>query len=368
MGTYLIEIVTERTLLAVMPTMDYDACVARILQSIEQSPKIHNVNKRLIGAYHRDLLLTGIGAARRQKLTNHLKVIAEHLGNDRFDQLDRTDIENLVEWFHTRGSAQSTISDYKQVLKQFYRWLNDGEEPEETKWIRRGPESYRRLLPRHLLTPDDVAAMIEHCVNDRDRAFIAVLWETGARIGELIDLRVGDIEEGLIGKRVVVMGKTGARRLLLIESDPHVTQWLETHPDPRPQRPLWCKIDQGPSDEQIGYNYIRLRLLERARKRAGIEKPVNPHHFRHSRATQLANWLTEAQLCGWFGWVQGSKVPARYVHLSGRDIDAAYLALAKAEGYRRLSPPPTPTSNGGVHSLREVESMRTSAHPYSLPG
>jgi hypothetical protein len=32
---------------------------------------------------------------------------------------------------------------------------------------------------------------------------------------------------------------------------------------------------------------------------------VNPHHFRHSRATQLANWLTEAQLCAWFGWVQG---------------------------------------------------------------
>ena len=121
MGTYLIEIVTARTLLAVMPTMDYDACVARILQSIEQSPKIHEVNKRLIGAYHRDLLLTGIGAARRQKLTNHLKVIAEHLGNGRFDRLDRADIENLVEWFHTRGSAQSTISDYKQVLKQFYR-------------------------------------------------------------------------------------------------------------------------------------------------------------------------------------------------------------------------------------------------------
>ena len=34
--------------------------------------------------------------------------------------------------------------------------------------------------------------------------------------------------------------------------------------------------------------------------------------------------MTEAQLCEWFGWVQGSDVPARYVHLSGRDIDNAY--------------------------------------------
>jgi hypothetical protein len=158
---------------------------------------------------------------------------------------------------------------------------------------------------------------------------------------------------------MVKLGKTGARRLLIIESEPHVTQWLEEHPDPRPQRPLWCKIDQGNPHEQIGYNYIRLRLLERAHKRAGIEKPVNPHHFRHSRATQLANWLTEAQLCGWFGWVQGSKVPARYVHLSGRDIDTAYLALAKTDGYHRLSPPTTPASKVGTRSQDELEPARS---------
>jgi len=335
-----------------MPTLDFEACVARTLAHIENSPQIHNENKRLIREFHRDLLLGGIGAARRQKLTAHLKVIADHLEGDRLDQLDRAAIEALIEWIYTRGTAPSTVADYKQVLKQFYTWLNDGEEPEETTWIRRGPESYRRLLPRNLLTPQDVAAMIEYCVNDRDRAFIAVLWETGARIGELIDLRVGDIEEGSTGKRVVVTGKTGARRLLLVESEPQITRWLTTHPDPRAQMPLWCKIEQGTPDEQISYNYIRLRLLERARKRAGVEKPVNPHHFRHSRATHLANWLTEAQLCGWFGWVQGSKVPARYVHLSGRDIDAAYLALATAEGYEGLPASSIQSSaKTGTHSL-----------------
>lgn len=186
--------------------------------------------------------------------------------------------------------------------------------------------------------------MIESCANDRDRAFIAMLWETGARIGELIDLCVEDIEDRPTGKHVMVTGKTGARRLLLVESAPHIARWLESHPYPHPHSPLWCKIEQGTVSEQISYNYIRLRLLERARKRAGIEKPVNPHHFRHSRATQLASWLTESQLCAWFGWVQGSKVPARYVHLSGRDIDAAYLALTNTEGYDGLQPTTTDDS------------------------
>ena len=37
--------------------------------------------------------------------------------------------------------------------------------------------------------------------------------------------------------------------------------------------------------------------------------------------------MTEAQLCGWFGWEQGSDIPAGYVHLSGRDIDNAYYTM-----------------------------------------
>jgi hypothetical protein len=43
----------------------------------------------------------------------------------------------------------------------------------------------------------------------------------------------------------------------------------------------------------------------------------------------MANYLTEAQMNAYFGWVQGSGMPSVYVHLSGRDIDDAIL---KANG------------------------------------
>ncbi|KXA90543.1 hypothetical protein AKJ40_01415 [candidate division MSBL1 archaeon SCGC-AAA259M10] len=51
-------------------------------------------------------------------------------------------------------------------------------------------------------------------------------------------------------------------------------------------------------------------MLNRVAEKADIDKPVNPHHFRHSRATFLANRLTESQMCEWFGWVQGSDRPS----------------------------------------------------------
>ena len=328
-----------------MPTMDYEAAVARTLAYIESAAHIHPENKQLIAEYHRDMVLADISSAQQQKLLAHFKIITDHVGQTRFVDLDKEAIVDLVAWLYTRGTSSSTVVDYKQAIKQFWKWLNDGDDPEETKWIRRGPVEQKRILPQSLLTPADIQVLLGVCHNDRDRAFVAVLWETGARIGELIDLEVGDIEQTALGKQMVVSGKTGSRRLLLLESESYLDSWLTAHPNRRPDAPLWCKIDtkQGSPDEVISYQYIRLRILDRASEQAGIQKPVNPHHFRHSRATYLANYLTEAQMCAWFGWVPGSRVPGRYVHLSGRDIDQAYVSMLENPGYTRL-----PEADGSI--------------------
>jgi integrase/recombinase XerD len=76
------------------------------------------------------------------------------------------------------------------------------------------------------------------------------------------------------------------------------------------------------------YGAIRMQLTKISRK-AGITKKIHPHLFRHSRATYMANYLTEAQMNAYFGWIQGSDMPSICVHLSGRDIDDAVL---KANG------------------------------------
>ncbi len=314
-----------------MPTHDYEEIVEQVMSRVEESGEIHEENKERIQEYHRDLKLDGIAPATQQKYLSYLVVVSRHIGDTRFDEMDKDDLKDLVAWVQSKNHAPSTVDTYKDIIRQFWSWLYDkdkkGEYPEEVAWINIDKKRSNGKLPQDLLTKEDIEAQIEACKNPRDKALIALLYETGARIGELIDVTVGDIEDRKHGKKIVIDGKTGSRRLPLVESVPYLNHWLNKHPNPEKEAPLWCKIQQGSPDDQLGYRYIREKILKRSMNDADIDKPSNPHHYRHSRASYLANEMTEAQLCEWFGWVQGSDVPAKYVHLSGRDIDNAYDAM-----------------------------------------
>jgi integrase len=144
-----------------------------------------------------------------------------------------------------------------------------------------------------------------------DTAFALVLWESGARIGELLNLQRKRVSFDHLGAVLLVEGKTGMRRLRLIEAAPVLDEWISC----RSYKP----------EERIFPNTYRAytKRLQVLAHRASIGKRIYPHLFRHSRATYLASYLTEVQLCVFMGWTIGSTMARIYVHLSGADLDAA---------------------------------------------
>jgi ribosomal protein L40E len=150
-----------------------------------------------------------------------------------------------------------------------------------------------------------------------------VLYESGARAGELLSLRLRDIELDKYGAVIRVRGKTGARRIRIVTAVPDLQLWLNMHPSGNDlNAPLWPK-ERDPTSS-IGVARLE-HMVRRYAKKAGISKKVHPHVFRHSRATHLAKVLTEAQLREFFGWTKQSEIPSIYVHLSGRDVDQTLL-------------------------------------------
>jgi len=291
--------------------------------------KISVVDKRLILAFKDQLAAENLTVGRQAKYIYTLGRIAQMMNGTNFKQANKQDIVKLVATINNNSDFKEwTKYNYLVIIRRFYKWLRQSDDyPKEVKWIHPRIKQHKRTMPKELLTFDDIKNLTNATNNLRDRTFILLLYETGARIGEILGLKVKDVEFDQYGAKVGLQGKTGYRKIRIISSAPAISNWLTQHPDRNNENGLlFCGIGNFKYGARLEYQSFR-KVLRKTAKKIGLRKPINPHHFRHSRATELAKKLTEAQLCKYMGWQIGSKEAATYVHLSGRDIDDKILAL-----------------------------------------
>ena len=283
---------------------------------------IREEDKKLIRHFVERKVSEGVGVPRQEKYLRMLRQVAERYfeENHSFSSLKEEDVISVIGKIESTSLSDWTKYDFKLVLKIFLVWL--GKE-ETIKWMKiKEPKT----LPNDLLNEQEVMALIDAAESLRDKALIAALYEGGFRIGELGGLRIKDVSFDRYGAIAMVNGKTGPRPVRLIWSMPYIAQWLEAHPLREEQdAPLWIKTN---TREMLKYNAIRMQLRKIAR-RAGIEKPVNPHSFRHLRITELKRkrHLSRAQIEQYFGWIKGSRMHSIYDHLSGQDLDADLVRM-----------------------------------------
>ncbi len=282
-------------------------------------------NIRLIKDFVHSCYIEGLSDQRILKYVATLKSIAILMNKD-FDKATKKDIEYLLILINKKTQSEASRREYKITLKKFYRWLSKGDESELTKWFTTNIINKDKKLPEDLLTEEEIIKMINAAPNTRDKAMIGLLWDIGARIGEVGTLKIKHIKFDEYGAVIIVNGKTGPRRVRAVWSVSYLMNWLEEHPEKdNLEAPLWFNLSRRKKGiEGMQYDAIRMQL-QRVAEEAGIKKRVHIHLFRHSRATYMANHLTEAQMNMHFGWVQGSNMPSIYVHLSGRDVDQAIL-------------------------------------------
>lgn len=220
----------------------------------------------------------------------------------------------------------------KREVKAFWSWLYElqrGDYPEAVSWMKAG-ESSSRKLPEWMLTKEDILALINGATSLRDKAILHFLYETGARASELINCRIMDVKfdqvhtindskQGIVEiVPVQLNGKTGQRQVLIKDCLPVLKRWLNEHPKAQtPEAFLFCT--NRPDDKLASPNILN-QIVKRAARRAGLQKRIHPHLFRHSRATHMSQEFTEQELKIWFGWSGGSRMPGIYTHLSSADM------------------------------------------------
>ena len=135
-----------------------------------------------------------------------------------------------------------------------------------------------RTAPATIANPDELMAL-------RDKALLELLYGSGLRISEALDLDVDDVRPG--STVLVVMGKGSKQRQILLSdtSMAALARWLEVRDQVPPQHGERA-IFLGKRGKRLNRSQAA-RILDEHAKLAGIPQHVSPHDLRHSFATHM---------------------------------------------------------------------------------
>jgi integrase len=230
-----------------------------------------------------------------------------------FKSLDEITKNDLVKYFKNLIGTDEVKRLHQSKIKKFF---TDNGKPELVEWIKL-IKPKQTLRADDILTPDDINKLLESTEGLYWKTLIAFLFETGCRISEARALKFKDFREtndGLIVDIPTTKTASGFRRMSLTLSRDYIRQMK-----------LYTSL---PTDNEMFYmsESHTEQVLKKIAKKAGIEKPVNPHAFRHASATLSVQQRTpEAIIRKKYGWSPTSTMISRYQHLNDNSIVEAEL-------------------------------------------
>ncbi len=249
------------------------------------------------------------------------------------DEVDSHIMREYIAWLMERGIVRESIARKLSAIRSFYRYLlREGILARNPLESASSPKTDRRLPS--FLTTDEVIRLLEAPdlptpQGQRDRALLELLYASGLRVSELVNLDLGQVnlntnEIRVLGKgskeRMVLMGEPAARALSI-----YLAQG-------RPEL-LGEKRSRAVFLNRYGERLVERRvqkILERYSGAAGIGKRVHPHVLRHTFATHLLDGgadlrvvqelLGHANLSSTQVYTHVSKSQARKVYLSAHPM------------------------------------------------
>jgi integrase len=196
--------------------------------------------------------------------------------------------------------------------------------------------------PDNMLAQEDIKALRDAATRNRDIALIEFLADTGARLSLVGSLRVGDVEletdTPFYRPNPNAIGLKGAAitRYPIIDSKGALRTYLNhTHPRPDDHEVALFhrvvdanhKLDDD-DDGSLSPQTIRRSIRQPAEK-IDLDKPVNPHNFRHSAISRMdREGFDRSEIEHRVHWDIDSDMWERYLHLKTEQLNADIYAKA----------------------------------------
>lgn len=185
----------------------------------------------------------------------------------------------LVDYQKINDCSKVTVDNVRRNISSFFSWL------EEEDYILKSPmkriHKIKTKQPvKEIISDEAIELLRDHCQCPRDLAMIDLLYSTGIRVGELVNLNISDVD--FEARECVVFGKGDKERKVYFDAKAklHLLNYLRKREDDNPA--LFVTLDAPHERLKISGVEIRIRTLGR---KLNMEK-IHPHKFRRTMATR----------------------------------------------------------------------------------
>lgn len=259
--------------------------------------------------YTRKMQVMGYSQRTVKTYTSMLKPFLSHFNDKAVDKIELKDVdkynfEKVIRNRYSRSYQRQLIG----AIKLFFDLRNSRQL--DTRNLARPPKEHRVPV---VLNRTEIADILKSINNLKHRTIIGMLYACGLRIGELLELRVSDIDLERQQLRVVqaknrrdrYVGITGVFEIML-------NNYLQAY---HPENYLFA----GARGAAYSSSSVRM-ILQRAVKKVGIKKRVTLHTFRHSFATHLLEGGTDVRYVQELLGHKKLETTQIYTHITRKDL------------------------------------------------
>lgn len=254
---------------------------------------------------------------------NNLSILSNNINKDLL-KLNSKDIEHFISSLNLESSS---ISNYLSSFKTFYNYyIKIGMLKENPVLLIDSPK-LKKHLPTYL-TIHEIDKLLNIEIKDafsaRNKSLLELLYATGLRISELVNLEFKNID--LNDCIVRIMGKGSKERIVPINDT--AIKYLKIYvKDYR-----HCLVKK----EQNNYVYLNnhgkkmtrqgvFKMLKKRTLEANIKKDVSPHTLRHSIATHMLENGADLRIIQEFLGHESISTTQIYTHLSNQKLKSDYM-------------------------------------------
>ena len=254
-----------------------------ITQKKNEIIKYDDFDRFLIEQYYASLKVEGKSDKTIERYLSQIRLMREYIDKP-IKYITTEDLKYyLASYQHNRGISNTTLDGMRKCICAFFSWA------EFSDYIPKSPA--RRLkgikhdtVKEPALSSGEIEKAMINCKNERDKAIVSFTYETAARVSEVANIQISDID--FKENKVLLHGKGNKDRVSFFtdKSALYLEEYLKTRDISSDSEMLFHSISGKAPLSSAGIQTMVRKLGEAS----GIEY-LHPHRFRVSRITHLVN-------------------------------------------------------------------------------